>query len=925
MKKKSLLCLLGILFAFAFAAGVGRYDGAPTAAEAAPFIGEEDDVTVTENCAPYEYLKIAGGDYGCKLTFSAAGAVAEFSQPIELSGATELIRLSMLPSAVSTAAMHADLGSFTVRIEQEDDEDTYVEITVNTMVDVFQSVGYSAVYAQASGQSVAAGEAGQSFGTAEAGYDGTDWIRTFGGNVKAFSFADINSNTLSLYYDSESNRVYTGTAECQAGYGPTVRRLSHAYTDPIPTSGNTYGFVNDENTFAGFEAGKRVKLSVIAGSLVNGASTAEMLVYSVGGSRTVSPLTASAPSLAVEGGTYSVPVPVSYLSGKPVDVSDASYTVTGPDGGQVSSGTVADAQPFAVATAGTYTIAYESGDNTASLTVNAVSAEEAASLYPLQFTDIPDEYTGRFIYPAEGGAVTLRAEAESGLDTGASTVSVTAVITKDNAEEPEATLPVAADGSTRYTPEEEGAYTVVYTATDYTGRTAVSEPVTFTSAWAQVGFDGGVTAADAVPIGADSPLLSPSAGDIVVFDPRCAGMTDEYVSVTVSVKAPSAQTFTAYTPAYAFDELGVYEIRYDFSYAFGTVSNASSAVRRLTVYDGTPPTLIPDGLPGNTAAHPTAASTDSNIWLKAKAGLGVRLPEMRAADTVGMSYDLSAAVTYCEIAPDGTVTDRTAEYRAAAGYTFTPAEAGVYVLRFTVTDSAGLCAVLNYSLDVRDYWYSIRPAREIPSATAASSGISVPQASVTDFFGAAVEGGELRVELYAGDTLADGAAAGKTFVNLTPGVYRVEYTYSRDGETAVYTAEINVTDDILPVISLTGGDRSGVAGRRVALPTYTATDNDLLASSSVRVLYEEAEINYYDGAFRPSEAGEYTVVVTATDVSGNTAEVRYTVSVAAAGLPGWAIALIVIGAVAVAAAAAIAVVMVVRIKRRRGGEQKESA
>ena len=917
MKKKSSFFAVGLLVATFVLAGVITAAQPAPAASAAPFTGDESEITVTENSASYEYLKTADGDYGCKLTFNKSGATASFAEPIELSEATELIRLVMLPSETNAAQAKADLDSFIVRIEQEDDEDKWVEITVNTMVDVFPANGLVALYAQASGQAVAAGEVGQSFGTAEAGYDGSDWIRTFGGNVKQFSFTDRSSNVLSLCYDNTDNRVYVGDGAQYNGYGPTVRRLSHAYTDPFP-DGNTYGFVNDDKTFAGFDAGKKVKLSITAGALINNATKAEILVYGVGGRRAVSPLIASAPSLAAAGGTYAVPVPVSYSTGRPVSVPEATYTVTAPSGDTVASGTVSDAAPFATEEAGAYTIAYESGGHTAELTVTAVSKSDAQSIYPLAFTEVFDDYAGLFVTP--GGTFPLRASAESGLDLAENTVTITATVTAAGGSSE--TVAVAADGSTVYEAGgTEETYTVVYTATDYTGRTLTSEPVEVRAAWAQVGFAAGTTAADFAPIGGDSPLYAPAKDDIIVYDPRCVGMTGDYIDVAVSVRAPSAEDFVPYTAAYAFDELGVYTIRYEFSYTYGGVENASSVTRTLTVYDPTPPAIIADGMPGNAAAHPELASSGSNVYLKAKTGLAVRLPEVRAVDTAGTEYDLTDTLIYTETAPDGTVTDKTADYRAAERYTFTPASAGTYVLRFEATDSAGLKGVLNYVLDVRDNWYLVRPARALPETAASSAGLTVPQASVTDFFGAAVNGAA-KVELYRGETLVDGSAAGKTFVDLAPGVYRIEYSFASGGETSdVFGAEVTVADDTLPEISVSGGADRGRVGKCVPLAGFTATDNDLLVAANIRVLLGETEINVYDGAFRPDKAGEYTVVITAEDVSGNVAEARYTVTVTG-GLPGWAIALIVVGAVLVAAAIAVAVVLFVRIRLKAAPSPK---
>lgn len=90
---------------------------------------------------------------------------------------------------------------------------------------------------------------------------------------------------------------------------------------------NTNQFFNDSVVFEGFDPGKKVKLSITVGDIRNKESAVEMLVYSVGGKKTLSAISMSLPSLAMEGGKYILPVPTSYLSGKPLPVN-GNYVCT---------------------------------------------------------------------------------------------------------------------------------------------------------------------------------------------------------------------------------------------------------------------------------------------------------------------------------------------------------------------------------------------------------------------------------------------------------------------------------------------------------------------------------------------------------------------------------------------------------------------
>lgn len=900
--------VLLILSAMCFATDKKAVASADTAAM---FIGADSSVTVTENCAPYDYLPVKDGDYGCKLTFAKSGSAAVYSELLTLNGDTNLISLVMLPSLENMGKQKADLQSFTVRLEQEDDSSKYIEISVNGFIDVFQSSGFSAIKANATGQT-SGGEAAQSsLMPAADGHEGSDYLRTFGGNVKQFSFAGVNANTLEFVYNNDTGCLTAGNTATVGAYKSTIRRFKHAYIDPVPTA-EEYGssianFFNDDVTFDGFDAGKKVRLSVIAGPFANSASKAEILVYSVGGQKTLSPIDVTVPSGAVEGGSYKLPLPVSYTSGKPLAFT-GNYEVKGPDGSTVSSGTASADVTFSTVLKGDYTIVYSDGVNEKQITVTALSREEADNDYALRFTDMTEDFKGCLTVP--GKTLSVFAAAESGLDYGESSVKVSALIYSGDTLVSETDI-TNADGIIL---PDEGSYTIRYKAVDYVGREIMSDPVPLEVSFVQTAFQGEADDCNYAPIGGESALFNPSKDDLVVFDARYVGMDKDEVTVDIFVKAPSESEFTAYDNNFRFDSLGEYVIRYDFSY-FG---RSGSVTRVLNVYDSVLPALIPDKLPVNTAPDLSQESTDHNVYLKGKTGLQIKLPVVSAVDEQGEKRDLFEELDYCEILPDGTIEDKTAQYKAdVGGYAFTPSSAGVYVLRFTVRDSSGLYASLNYSVDVRNYWYEVTPVSDLPSEINASEGFRVPEGVVTDFFGQKTEGATAAVKLYYGGEVTDEAAAGKVFSDLKPGDYKIEYVYSANGETSdIYTVAFNVIDDIAPSITLNGGDRKGSTGKPVVIASFDVSDNDIVSDKSVKVYFGEEEVDVYEGAFIPEHKGEYKVVVTASDFVGNVRTESYTVTVGG-GLPVWATVLIAVGAVIVASGAAVAVILILKRKPKK--------
>lgn len=116
-----------------------------------------------------------------------------------------------------------------------------------------------------------------------------------------------------------------------------------------------------------------------------------------------------------------------------------------------------------------------------------------------------------------------------------------------------------------------------------------------------------------------------------------------------------------------------------------------------------------------------------------------------------------------------------------------------------------------------------------------------------------------------GNLTGDIVTTGASFDTGTVGTYTVRYNVSDAAGNAAteVTRTVNVTDQTIPVITLTGGDVTLTEGGTYSEPGYTATDNnDGDISNSVVVAGDTVD---------PSTVGVYTVTYNVDDAAGNSA------------------------------------------------------
>lgn len=109
------------------------------------------------------------------------------------------------------------------------------------------------------------------------------------------------------------------------------------------------------------------------------------------------------------------------------------------------------------------------------------------------------------------------------------------------------------------------------------------------------------------------------------------------------------------------------------------------------------------------------------------------------------------------------------------------------------------------------------------------------------------------------------------------GDYQVNYTISRNGQETKVTRSVSIVDTTKPTIRLKGGqEKSITVGTKYVDPGYEAIDNyDGNITNAVKV---QGEVNY-------KKVGDYQVVYTVTDSSGNIRTVKRTIRVVEATFP----------------------------------------
>lgn len=171
---------------------------------------------------------------------------------------------------------------------------------------------------------------------------------------------------------------------------------------------------------------------------------------------------------------------------------------------------------------------------------------------------------------------------------------------------------------------------------------------------------------------------------------------------------------------------------------------------------------------------------------------------------------------------------------------------------------------------------------DVPKAVVGGS-FPVPEATATDGEGMAAD---VQTEVWysAGEFSArlPVPIANGRFSTEKAGFYRIVYSASdRSGKIGTSTITVQTGESDAPTVSATVSS-TATAGQMVTLPEATVTGDGVKVSVNVSVGGEAAIVQKdTDGAFFvPEQAGEFTVVYTATDAQGRSATQTYTVTVA---------------------------------------------
>lgn len=121
------------------------------------------------------------------------------------------------------------------------------------------------------------------------------------------------------------------------------------------------------------------------------------------------------------------------------------------------------------------------------------------------------------------------------------------------------------------------------------------------------------------------------------------------------------------------------------------------------------------------------------------------------------------------------------------------------------------------------------------------------------------------------------------YVFSAAGEYRLIYEIHKNGSVLDFIEEavvLNIVDSIAPTIKTDGYDIEYFVGDTLTVLTGVVTDNvDKNLKANVKLLKGEKEQQIVNGEFTFQESGQYSLIYTAMDLSGNEATLTYNFTV----------------------------------------------
>ena len=248
-------------------------------------------------------------------------------------------------------------------------------------------------------------------------------------------------------------------------------------------------------------------------------------------------------------------------------------------------------------------------------------------------------------------------------------------------------------------------------------------------------------------------------------------------------------------------------------------------------------------------------------------GTVATIPAATAVDAVDGNVSVKVLVK--------TPTDSSAQEVAAdSSITFA---AGDYVIKYLATDEAGNESSFFYFVTVKTLWLTV--TANVDTLELGST-LTIPTPNVVNgFSGAKITDFEWTAIVYLNGEEVE--KIGGAYVPPYTGEYEIVYNVTYAGASQEYTLALSVEDTTKPVISLYETyEEQATVGDKIAIRYADVTDKSAY-SLLVSVTYNnvtKVEINE-DNEFVADKAGTYVIKYSATDVSGNTDSVEFTITV----------------------------------------------
>ena len=677
------------------------------------------------------------------------------------------------------------------------------------------------------------------------------------------SFKRGSNGVISIYYSAEENAVYADSGHrCEED----LKSAHPNWQVPerlkkLPNGERRYRirdldkkYTTDDVQWNGFTNLEDITCTVSFGDLKT--DDPSILLVSLGGKSLVSNFSVENHTKAVKNVPFTIPKPQFFSEGQLFDfVSESGRIEIKDSNGNVvlSERNYAQDMQFTPTQAGRYSLIYSA--------INPLTSNKVSYTYSLGTV----ESGGTVLTPY--GYVRDYVVYET-VDAGC------AVFNDVQDYLPQVNLTISKNGSEIYSKNdlreleykftEEGDYVFTYSSVDLLGRETTKERIYHVNAYFLKSADS-INTTTVVNDSSKAGILSKA--DFEVYNAYSGKISGNLYKADITV-SKNGGAFLKYTLA-SFNGDGNYVIKYVYSFLSAELADVQLTAERKIVVFSDLPTITVNNIPNNTVLDKGSALEDDSIKLIALKDSVISIPKTLFASNLPITVSIYQ--------DGGEFTDVSDAYNAGT-LSLELSELKNYYVSATVSTAQGFTVNKNLFITVKSAVINIAPVEDRTENVGHGITLIVPQAK--DINGNVISGGSITVLLNGKEIEIKNG----TFTPKDLGVYKVVYSATLSGITETYEYFYRIIDSEKPIITLGNVDKTASSGDFVKIGGYKVSDNsDNDMEISVKVFFNGKDVSVYNGGFYADKAGDYTVKITATDMSGNTGETEYTVAVSEGG------------------------------------------